>query len=182
MSRIYQKGFETINWLPIKERCNQWVNSIAFKYFDNQCPHYLNEFFMKAPDSSSLLRNSYQNLQETFRETNTDQNALSFTGLSLWNKVPAEIKRTTNLNAFKDNLKKHYLKELGKVSFSEKLSLIISLVWLWFYIVTNIITIIIIVAIIILLFIIFIIVNTIAVCYYYYYYYYLFNCLFNFSC
>ena len=130
MSRIYQKGFETINWLPIKERCNQWVNSIAFKYFDNQCPHYLNEFFMKAPDSSSLLRNSYQNLQETFRETNTDQNALSFTGLSLWNKVPAEIKRTTNLNAFKDNLKKHYLKELGKVSFSEKLSLIISLVWL----------------------------------------------------
>ena len=30
------------NWLPIKERYNQWVNSIAFKYFDNQCPHYFN--------------------------------------------------------------------------------------------------------------------------------------------
>ena len=42
MSHISQKEFETINWLPIKERHNQCVNSIVFKYFDNQCPHYLN--------------------------------------------------------------------------------------------------------------------------------------------
>ena len=62
MSHISQKEFETINWLPIKERYNQCVNSIAFKYFDNQCPHYLNEVFMKAPESSSSLRNSYQKL------------------------------------------------------------------------------------------------------------------------
>ena len=92
------------------------------------------------------------------------------------NKVPKEIKRTTNLNVFKHNLKKNYLKELGKANFSEKLSLLISLVWLYFYIVINIITIIFIVAIIII--IIIIIVNTAAVCFYYYY---LFNYLFNFS-
>ena len=55
MSHISQKEFETINWLLIKERYNQCVNSIAFKYFDNQCPHYLNEVFMKAPESSSSL-------------------------------------------------------------------------------------------------------------------------------
>ena len=45
---ISQKEFETINWLPIKERYNQCVNSLAFKYFDNQCPHYLNESFYKS--------------------------------------------------------------------------------------------------------------------------------------
>ena len=33
MSYISQKEFETINWLPIKERDNQCVNSIAFKKF-----------------------------------------------------------------------------------------------------------------------------------------------------
>ena len=34
---IYLKReFETINWFVIKERYNQCVNSIAFKYFDNQ--------------------------------------------------------------------------------------------------------------------------------------------------
>ena len=115
-SHLSQKEFEAINWLPIKERYNQCVNSIAFKYFDNQGPHYLNEVFMKPPESSSSLRNSYQKLQQPFRKTNTGQNALSSIGPALWNKVPKKIKRT-NLNTFKHNLlKKHYLKELGKVN------------------------------------------------------------------
>ena len=65
---------------------------------------------MKAPETSSSLRNSYHKLQQPFCKTNTDQNALSFIGLALWNKVPDKIKRATNLNAFKRNLKKHYLK------------------------------------------------------------------------
>ena len=69
---------------------------------------------MKATESSSSLRNSYQKLQQPFCKTSTGQNALSFIGLVLWNKVPEEIKRTTNLNAYKHNLKKHYLKELVK--------------------------------------------------------------------
>ena len=134
MSHISQKEFETINWLPIKERYNQCVNSIAFKYFDNQYPHYLHEVFMKAPaPSNSSLRNSFQKLQQPFRKTLVK---MSFIGPALWNKVPEEIKRTTNLNAFKGNLKKHYLKELGMANFSKKLSLSISLVWLCFCIVT----------------------------------------------
>ena len=111
MSHISQKEFETINWLLIKERYNQCVNSIAFKYFDNQCPHYL-----KVPESSSL-RNNFQKLQQLFRKTSTGQNALSFIGPGLWNKIPEEIKKTTNLNTFKHNLKKYYLKELGRPKF-----------------------------------------------------------------
>ena len=51
MSHISQKEFETINLLPITERYNQCVISIALKYFDNQCPDYLNEVFIKAPKS-----------------------------------------------------------------------------------------------------------------------------------
>ena len=38
MSDTSQKEFEIINWLPINERYNRCVNSIVFKYFDNQCP------------------------------------------------------------------------------------------------------------------------------------------------
>ena len=71
---------------------------------------------MKAPESSSSLRSSHQKLQHPFRKTNTGQNVLSFIGPALRNKFFEEIKRTTNLNAFKHNLKKHYLKELGKAS------------------------------------------------------------------
>ena len=158
--------------MPIKGRYNQCINSIAFKYLDNQCPHYLNAVFMKAPESSSSLRNSYQKLQQPFPKTNTGQNALSFIGPALWNKVPKEIKRTIlNLNAIKHNFKELYLKELAKATFLEKLLSLISLVWLYFYIVTNI-TIIIIVAIISYYLLFFVIVNTPTKWFYYYYYYY----------
>ena len=126
MSHISQKEFETINWLPIKEIYNQCVNLIVFKYFDNQCPHYLNEVFMKAPESSSSLRNSYQNLQQLFRKANTGQNALSFIGQALWNKVPEEIKIITNLNAFKHNLKKQYLRKIIVINI---ISMIMLLHW-----------------------------------------------------
>ena len=80
-------------------------------------PHYLNEVFMKAPESSSSLRNSYQKLQQPFRKANTGQNAFSFIGPSLWNKVREETKRTTNLNASKHNPKKYYFKEFGLENF-----------------------------------------------------------------
>ena len=72
MSQISQEECETINWLPIKERYNQCINSVAFEYFHNQCPYYLNEVFMKAPEYKSPLRNSYQKLQQPFRKTSTE--------------------------------------------------------------------------------------------------------------
>ena len=43
MARISQKEFEPMNWLPIKERFHQCINSIAFKNFDKECLCYLNE-------------------------------------------------------------------------------------------------------------------------------------------
>ena len=82
-SHISQKEFETINWFPINERCNLRVNSIAFKYFDNKCPHYLNKIFINALESSSSLRNSYQKLQQPFCKPNSSQNDLSFIGPTL---------------------------------------------------------------------------------------------------
>ena len=55
-------------------------------------PHYLNEVFIKSPESSSSLRNSYQKLKQHFGKTNAGQNALSFIGPALRNKVPEESK------------------------------------------------------------------------------------------
>ena len=95
MSHISKKEFETVNWLPIKEKYKQRVNSIALKFFDNQCPHYLNVVFIKALESNLSLRNSYQKVQKPFLKTSTGQNALSFIDPALWNKIPEEIKRTT---------------------------------------------------------------------------------------
>ena len=48
MTHISKNEFETLNWLPVKDRFNQSINSIVFKYFTKQCPSYLNEFFKLA--------------------------------------------------------------------------------------------------------------------------------------
>ena len=45
---------------------------------------------MKARESSSSLRNSYQKLQQPFRKTSTGQNTLSLIGPVLWNKDSKE--------------------------------------------------------------------------------------------
>ena len=45
MTHISKNEFETLNWLPVKDRFNQSINSIAFKYFTKQCLSYLNEVF-----------------------------------------------------------------------------------------------------------------------------------------
>ena len=95
-----QKEFETVNWLLIKERYDQYINSVALKYFNNQCINYLNEVFIKAPKSSLSLRYSYQKFQQTLRKFNTGRNAFSFIDSTLWNKIFKETKRTTYINAF----------------------------------------------------------------------------------
>ena len=82
-----------------------------------------NEVFMKALESSSSLTSSYQKLQQSLDKTSTGQNTLPFIGPALWNTVPEEIKRTTNLNTFKHNLKKYCLKEISKSNFLKKLLL-----------------------------------------------------------
>ena len=34
MTHVSKNEFETLNWLPIKDRYNQSINSIVFKYFN----------------------------------------------------------------------------------------------------------------------------------------------------
>ena len=62
---------------------------------------------MKTPESCSSLTISYQKNFRNLSVKLTGQNPLSFIGPALWNKVPIEIKRKTNLNAYKRNLKKY---------------------------------------------------------------------------
>ena len=47
MTHISHKEFETLNWLPGTERFTQYINSIVFKYVNNQCLNYLNEVFQQ---------------------------------------------------------------------------------------------------------------------------------------
>ena len=93
-------------------RFKKGVNAIVFKYFNEQCPNYLNEVFDVAIENNFQLRGSFQKLKCPFRKTNTGQLALSYIGPIFWNKIPGTFKHTKNLNIFKQSLKKNFLNEL----------------------------------------------------------------------
>ena len=109
---ISKNEFKTLNWLPVKERFNQSITSVVLKCFTKQCLSCLNEVFKLAYPNNLRARYSYLKLIGPFRETNTEQNALSFIGPSLWDTTPEVLKKTSNINIFKYNLKRYYLTQL----------------------------------------------------------------------
>ena len=68
----------------------------------------MNEVSEFASEGNVSLKNNFLKLKRPFRNTNTDQKALSFTGHSFWNQIPETLKKTDKLNTFKHNLKKHF--------------------------------------------------------------------------
>ena len=67
-----------MSWLPVMHRSKQCVNAIVFKYFNEQCPNYLNEVLDVAIENNFQLRGNFQKLKLPFRKTNTGQLALSY--------------------------------------------------------------------------------------------------------
>ena len=98
-------------------RLNQCINSIVFKYFDQQCSHYFCKMFVKTTESGLSL--SSRKTKQSFRQTSIGQNSLSFIGPSLRNEIPEELDRTTSLNIFKHNLKKFIWRELESQVFKK---------------------------------------------------------------
>ena len=47
--------------LPVTYRSKQCVNAIVFKYFNEQCPNYLNEVLDVAIENNFQSRCSFQN-------------------------------------------------------------------------------------------------------------------------
>ena len=76
-------------------------------------PNYLNEVFQWAAESNRTLRNDYLKLKNPFRKTTAGQNSLSFLGPSKWNQLPETMKKCSNINTFKHNLKKPFLVQLA---------------------------------------------------------------------
>ena len=74
MTHISKNKFESLKWLPVKDKFSQSINSIIFKYFTNQCPSYLNEVFELACPNNLRTRSSYLKLICPFRKTNKGKN------------------------------------------------------------------------------------------------------------
>ena len=108
------KEFEKMNWLNINDRFEQCVSVSVFKYFNNESPVYISEIFCPARSRGMSTRNSFQKLTQSLRKASQGQKCLSYIGPSVWNKLPENIKKSSNLVTFKHEVKKYYLNELKK--------------------------------------------------------------------
>ena len=112
-SHIGATEFKQINWLPINERFSQCVCSTIFKFFNNNCPAYMNEMFSTQMQDNNT-RNATLRLCQPYRKTNKGQKGLSYLGPSLWNKIDRECKSIANLNTFKHSIKINFFNQLVK--------------------------------------------------------------------
>ena len=72
-----------------------------YKFVNSTCPYYLKENFEFAPHCRIDTRIKFEELKIPFRKTNMRQRVVLFVGPSLWNSLPASIKKTPdNLNTY----------------------------------------------------------------------------------
>ena len=101
--------FKQINWLPVNYRFRQCLAANVFKFFDDKCPLYIKDVFDKPCISQVSTRNCTMKLSQPLRRTNNGQHCISFLAPSVWNNLPNEVKRCTNLNTFKHKVKEYFL-------------------------------------------------------------------------
>ena len=111
-TRIGVAEFKEINWLNINDRFSQCVLSSIYTFFNSESLEYFNEIYFLAEPSNINTRSSFQSLKQPLRKSNKGLNNASYSGPSLWNKLPIEIKRPGSTNSFKHNVKNHYLTKM----------------------------------------------------------------------
>ena len=111
-TRIGVADFKEINWLNINDRFSQCLLSSIYKSFNTESPEYFNEIYFPGEPSNINTRSFFQRLKQPLRKSNKVLNSVSYSGPSLWNKLPIEIKRSGSTSSFKPNVKNHYLTKM----------------------------------------------------------------------
>ena len=72
------------------------------------------EVFCPVDDNGVAMHCCNKKLKLPFRKSKLGMQHLSYVGPSTWNKLPNNLKTSTSVNCFKDNIKKYFLKKLGE--------------------------------------------------------------------
>ena len=117
-TRIGVAEFKEMNWLNINDRFSQCVLWRIHKFFNSESPDYFNEIYFPAEPININTWSSFQRLKQPLRKLNKGLNSASYSGPSLWNKLPVEIKRSGSINSFKHNVKHYYLTKMEHTGLS----------------------------------------------------------------
>ena len=73
---------------------------MVFKSLKGLVPEYLTSKFIKRNESNYFLRDSINKLVVPFPRTNYMKNVFSYSGATLWNSLPCNIRESGSLNQF----------------------------------------------------------------------------------
>ena len=113
-THIGQGHFNSLNWLPVNKRVDKTILCYVFKMKHGLAPDYIGENFLSQEFvHSHRTRFSDHGGFAVPEVKGFGAKSFFFTGISLWNKLPASITQTTKLTDFKTKVKHHFLGNLS---------------------------------------------------------------------
>ena len=95
---IEVKEFKEKNWLLTKERVEQRVATIVFKYWKRTSPFYVNELFV--PSRNIYKTRLNMAFEMPLRKSNLGQKSMSFMAPSIWKKLSNDLKILNTATSF----------------------------------------------------------------------------------
>jgi len=92
--------FHKLSWKDLKSQRQIQNTLMVFKSLNGLVPEYLMSKFIKRNESSHSLRDSANKLVP-FPRTNYMKNSFSYSGATLWNSLPCNVRESGSLNKFK---------------------------------------------------------------------------------
>ena len=109
---IRYKHLKDINWLPVKDRVNQFIAAIVYKYINKLSPAYMADIFIKSNVTRTTRSFNESNLAMPRRVNGYGKNCLSYLGPTVWNNIPGVIREANTCNTFKHKIKRKYFTDI----------------------------------------------------------------------
>ena len=105
---IGAEHFRTLNWLPVSKRVDQIIMCHVFKIKNGMAPDYMGDNFIpQSSVHSHKTRSSHNGAFAVPIVKSFGLKSFLYSGISLWNKLPANISQTVKLSAFKGLVRDH---------------------------------------------------------------------------
>ena len=96
-----------LGWLSITQRRCYFTTTMMFKCIHGLAPDYMcNNITMQTDINTRLTRTHHMNVYVPFSDNCSHSNTFNITGPREWNALPSHIKDSTNIDAFKREVKR----------------------------------------------------------------------------
>ena len=100
--------FHKLSWKELHSQRQIQKALMVFKSLNCLVPEYLMSKFVTRSVSNYALRDSANRLVVPFPRTNYMKNSFSYSGTTLWNSLPCNIRQSSSLNQFKHLLYQNF--------------------------------------------------------------------------